>query len=72
MDAPPATEERMMTSNLHSLRRTNPKGQDFVGVCVLCGKENLTFSDMNSECENVRGIGQDDALFEALNEKVSG
>ena len=50
----------------HSLRRTNPKGRPFVGVCVLCGVEGLTFDDMEQECENVRGLTSDEALIETL------
>ncbi len=55
---------------LHSLRRTSPKGQDFVGVCTLCGKENLGFENMNEECENVRGLSSDEALVEAIEDRL--
>lgn len=54
---------------LHSLRRTSPKGQDFIGVCVLCGKENLGFKNMNEECENVRGLTSDESLIEAIEDR---
>ena len=52
----------------HSLRRTSPKGEGFtfIGTCVLCGVEGLTFADMNKPCENVRGLSQDEALIEAI------
>ena len=50
----------------HSLRRTSPKGQKFVGTCVLCGRSGLTIADMNNECANVRGLTTDDALIEAI------
>ncbi len=55
-------------SRMHSLRRTSPKGpgQKFVGICVLCGKPDLTFANMDEECENVRGVSQDQALIEAI------
>ena len=33
----------------HSLLRTSPKGEAFVGVCVKCGREGLTLADMASE-----------------------
>lgn len=58
MDLPPA--------RMHVLNRTSPKGQSFVGTCSLCGKPNLTLADMNSECENMRGLSQDEALIEAI------
>jgi hypothetical protein len=55
-------------ARLHSVRRTSPKGegQKFVGVCVLCGQQGLTLSDMNQECPNQRGLSQRDALIEAV------
>lgn len=53
-------------TRLHSLRRTNPKGQPSINVCVLCGKEGLTMADMATECENVRGLTSDEALVEAI------
>lgn len=59
-----------MNSKKHSLRRTSPKGEDFIGVCVLCGQENLTFKDMQSECENLRGLSPDEAVLEALDNNV--
>lgn len=50
----------------HSLRRTSPKGQDFVGVCTLCGLENLPMNAVTEDCENVRGLTQEEALIEAV------
>ncbi len=53
----------------HSLRRTSPKGpgQKFIGVCTLCGKENVSLSDMESDdCPNVRGLTEDEAVVEAI------
>lgn len=61
MDLPPRRR--------HSLERTSPKGQSFVGTCTLCGIPNLTLSDMNSECENVRGLSDAEALVEAVTGK---
>lgn len=58
MDQPPRRS--------HSLNRTSPKGHSFVGTCSLCGKTNLTIADMNSECENVRGLTDDEAAVEAI------
>lgn len=53
----------------HSLRRTNPKGERFVGTCVLCGTEGLTTSNMNDDCPNQRGLTPDEALIEAIKRK---
>lgn len=50
----------------HSLRRTNPKGQKFLGTCVLCGEENLPMEAALRPCPNQRGLTQDDALIEAV------
>lgn len=37
----------------HALERTNKKGEDFIGKCWLCGKENLKGSDiLIDECPN--------------------
>ncbi len=43
-------------SNMHALRRTNPKSEiPFIGICVQCGKQNLTFKDMQSqECISLK------------------
>lgn len=53
-------------SQRHSLRRTSPYGQNFVGVCTLCGTEGLTFSNMNDDCPNQRGLSDAEALAEAI------
>jgi len=58
MDLPPRQR--------HSLNRTSPKGGTFIGTCALCGKPNLTLADMNYECENTRGLTQDEAVVEAI------
>lgn len=50
----------------HLLLRTSPKGHSFIGTCSLCGKENLTLSDLNDECENVRDLSREQALREAI------
>jgi hypothetical protein len=56
-------------SQRHSLRRTSPKGQPFVGVCVLCGTPGLKPPDMNSECPNQCGATEGEALIEAIERK---
>jgi hypothetical protein len=50
----------------HSLERTSPKGGPFIGTCVLCGTKNLPMSAARQECENWRGLSQDDAIIEAI------
>ena len=55
-----------MTDN-HSITRTSPKGEAFVGTCMKCGKSGLTLKDMQSECDNPARMTQDEALLAALN-----
>jgi predicted house-cleaning NTP pyrophosphatase (Maf/HAM1 superfamily) len=59
----------------HTIYRTSPKGEKFVGACSLCGKQGLTFKSLSEECENVRGLSIGEALLEAvdgLNEVRNG
>ena len=53
----------------HSIHRTSPKGEPYVGFCPQCGKTGLTPADMNGECENPRGDTQEDALLRAIEGK---
>lgn len=55
-----------MTDKHGPIERTSPKGQDFVGYCVKCGKEGLTFADLNEECPNPAGIGKNEAVLMAV------
>lgn len=50
----------------HSIQRTSPKGQDFVGTCSLCGTPNLTFANIHDECSNQRKLTEEDAVMEAI------
>jgi hypothetical protein len=50
----------------HSIERTSPKGEPFVGTCMKCGKPGLTFANMQDECENTSGMTQDEALLRAI------
>ncbi len=50
----------------HSLERTSPKGQRFIGVCVLCGEPELEIEAANLECPNLRGLTSDEAVLEAI------
>lgn len=55
----------------HSLRRTSPLGQSFVGVCVNCGKTGVTLSDAQHEsCPNLRQATEDESLIEAITGRV--
>lgn len=56
----------MSQARRHSMERTSPKGQAFVGTCSLCGRTGLTLENMTDECENQRGLSEDDALIEAI------
>lgn len=60
-----------MPKTYHSIERTSPKGQgqNFVGTCRLCGKTGLTFANMDDECENIRGLTEEEALVEAIEGK---
>lgn len=60
------TFNRPSPSRQHSITRTSPKGDPFVGTCALCGTPNLTFDDMRTECENPRGLSTDEAVMEAV------
>jgi hypothetical protein len=53
----------------HSIQRTSPKGQDFVGTCSLCGTPNLTTKNVHDECPNQRGLTSDEAVIEAVTGK---
>lgn len=53
-------------ANTHSLRRTSPKGQAFVGCCALCGKQDLPFEAAREYCENPIAVGQEQAIIDAV------
>lgn len=50
----------------HSLRRTSPMGQQFVGTCTLCGQEGLTARQANDACPNPRGVTRDQMILDAV------
>jgi hypothetical protein len=56
----------------HSLERTSPKGQAFIGTCVLCGAPNLALSAAQEDCSNVRGLTDEQALIEAIEGPLGG
>ena len=56
---------------LHAVRRTSPKGQPFVGVCIQCGKEGITMAQAGTEeCPNIRDISEGQALLEIIDPKA--
>ena len=52
----------------HAIERTSPKGpgSQFLGTCRLCGIQNLPASAARLECENPRGLTNDEALLETI------
>ena len=34
----------------HALKRINPKGQPFIGQCVICGRSGFTAEEAHNEC----------------------
>jgi len=50
----------------HSIERTSPKGERFVGTCWQCGRSGLTLSDMSEPCENVAGLTETESLVMAI------
>jgi len=50
------------------VNRTSPKGQPFVGTCAACGRRGITLEQTRTDgdCENFRGMTQEDALVEAV------
>ena len=57
-----------MKAQTHSLRRTSPKGEKFIGTCVQCGKQGLTTGDALEPCDNLLGDTSDQALLRAIEE----
>lgn len=53
-------------SKTHALERTSPLGERFIGTCIQCGKTSLTIGQMGEQCDNLRGLTQDQALLEVL------
>lgn len=57
-------------SRQHALHRTSPKGGPFIGTCSQCGKQGLTLDSMGEECENPRGLTQEESLLDAIDPSV--
>ena len=56
----------------HVLERTNPKGGPFIGVCAVCGTEDLKINQANEPCANPSNMTQEEALVLAVKGAVSG
>ena len=50
----------------HSLTRTSPKGEKFIGTCVLCGMKNLPIKSALMWCENIVGKTNEEAIIDAI------
>jgi hypothetical protein len=59
-------------ASTHLVVRTSPKGERFIGTCVLCGTTGLTSSAPLEHCDNQRGLTQDQALIEAIEAPARG
>lgn len=56
----------MARATTHTLERTSPLGERFVGRCILCGAEGLRASDALQPCPNLLDATTDDALIAAI------
>jgi hypothetical protein len=53
------------------VNRTSAKGTPFIGTCAACGKTGITFAMLPSdECDNVRGMTQEQAILEAITQET--
>jgi hypothetical protein len=57
-----------MTTNkmTHTLERSSPFGEKFIGYCITCGLQNLPMEAAFWKCENTRGLTKNEALIEAI------
>ena len=53
----------------HCIERTSPKGERFVGICVLCGEEGLRLADAMLPCPNPTGATEEATLVSAVEGK---
>ena len=52
---------------MHCVERTNPKGQPFRGVCIRCGREDMTTREaIRNTCPNFGGLTDEEALLVVL------
>lgn len=53
-------------AEMHALVRTNKKGEPFIGRCIKCGKGGLRTKDMQSPCDNTKGMPNEVAVLKAI------
>lgn len=53
-------------TDLHTLVRTSPKGQPFIGTCTKCGIRGLSPGQMNEPCVNPAGLTNAESLAVVL------
>jgi len=49
----------------HTIFRESPKGEEFRGMCPLCGKQNLRIADVGSDCQYIGELTPEQELLEA-------
>ena len=52
----------MAVQKTHVTYRTNKKGENYLGTCVLCGTTNLSITDTNKPCPNPNNMFMEDAM----------
>jgi hypothetical protein len=57
-----------MTQEYHSLKRTNPKGEIFIGECVQCGAKGLAMGDAFKPCPNPSRITVEQSILGAISD----
>lgn len=60
------TDEPVQIARGHSIERTSPKGEPFVGTCWQCGRTGLTIAAMTEPCENIAGLTETESLLIAV------
>ena len=50
----------------HHIKRTSPKGEPFLGTCILCGQTNLKSQDALKDCPNTRDLTAEQAMVEVI------
>jgi hypothetical protein len=50
----------------HAIKRTNPKGEPFVGKCYQCGEENLPIEAVTWSCENTANLTAAESILIAV------
>ena len=55
-----------MRATTHSIERTSPMGEKFIGTCVLCGTAGLTIGQAREACANPRNVSQEQSIMDAI------